>query len=148
MIESYCSNCGAVAGFKRNLGWGTFFGSIVTFGLLLFLIPFYPKRCIKCGSEYNKSESNKPNYNNPLIEQERLYEKSIYGVSPELLVVCPSCNRNTREDVEECLYCHMLLPESILNLRPKELMKICPYCAEEIKSEAIKCKHCGSDLKE
>jgi hypothetical protein len=143
MIESYCPNCDTYSGFKRNLGWGTFFGSIVSLGGLLLLIPFYPKRCIKCGRKYGDFTSGQ--LKRP-PEEIKLYEKNIYGLSKELLVVCPYCNRNTRKDVGECLYCHMFLPEHQLKLHQKELARKCPYCAEEIKHEARKCKHCGSDL--
>jgi TonB family protein len=44
-----CPNCGKLTGFKRALGFGTFFMVILTFGLWLFVIPFYPARCINCG---------------------------------------------------------------------------------------------------
>jgi hypothetical protein len=44
-----CPNCGKLTGFKRALGFGTFFAVIITAGLWLIAIPFYPKRCITCG---------------------------------------------------------------------------------------------------
>jgi hypothetical protein len=33
------------------LGWGTLFAALVTGGIWLLAIPFYPKRCIICGSK-------------------------------------------------------------------------------------------------
>ena len=45
-----CTNCGKQTGHKRALGWGTFFAVILTGGLWLFAIPFYPSRCIVCGN--------------------------------------------------------------------------------------------------
>ena len=45
----FCPNCGKRSGFKRALGFGTFFMVLLTFGLWLFMIPFYPARCINCG---------------------------------------------------------------------------------------------------
>ena len=45
----YCPNCGKRSGFKRALGFGTFFAVLITCGLWLLVIPFYPVRCINCG---------------------------------------------------------------------------------------------------
>jgi len=49
MIFQHCQNCGVSRGFKRHLGWGTFFAVLLTWGVWLFVIPFYPKRCMTCG---------------------------------------------------------------------------------------------------
>jgi len=53
----YCPHCGRETGHKRALGWGTFFAVLLTGGLWLLAIPFYPKRCIICGS---KEKPKKP----------------------------------------------------------------------------------------
>jgi hypothetical protein len=45
----YCPNCGKRAGFKRTLGFGTVLMVLVTCGLWLLVIPFYPVRCMNCG---------------------------------------------------------------------------------------------------
>ena len=45
----HCPNCGKLTGFKRSLGFGTFFMVVLTGGLWLLAIPFYPTRCITCG---------------------------------------------------------------------------------------------------
>jgi hypothetical protein len=50
-----CPNCNKLTGYKRVLGFGTFFAVLLTAGLWLLAIPFYPKRCITCG--LTKSES-------------------------------------------------------------------------------------------
>jgi hypothetical protein len=44
-----CGNCGKDMGFKRNFGIGTLILVLVTGGLWLIAMPFYPKRCIGCG---------------------------------------------------------------------------------------------------
>ena len=44
-----CPNCGKLTGFKRALGFGTFFMVVITGGLWLLAILFYPLRCITCG---------------------------------------------------------------------------------------------------
>lgn len=54
MKTYFCSSCKRETGFKRALGWGTFFACILTGGLWLLTIPFYPKRCIVCGNKYTK----------------------------------------------------------------------------------------------
>jgi hypothetical protein len=45
----YCPNCAKQTGFKRALGFGTFFVALLTAGFWLLAIPFYPVRCINCG---------------------------------------------------------------------------------------------------
>jgi hypothetical protein len=45
----HCTNCDQLTGFKRSLGFGTFFAVLLTAGFWLLVIPFYPVRCIKCG---------------------------------------------------------------------------------------------------
>ncbi len=44
-----CPNCNKLTGYKRALGFGTFFAVALTLGLWLLFLPFYPKRCIGCG---------------------------------------------------------------------------------------------------
>jgi len=45
----FCPNCNKLTGYKRVIGFGTFFAVLLTAGLWLLAIPFYPKRCITCG---------------------------------------------------------------------------------------------------
>jgi hypothetical protein len=45
----FCQNCGGNRGFKRSLGFGTFFMFLLTFGVWILAVPLYPKRCIGCG---------------------------------------------------------------------------------------------------
>ena len=47
----HCSNCGNLTGHKRNLGIGTLIMVLITSGLWLLTIPFYPIRCIVCGNK-------------------------------------------------------------------------------------------------
>jgi hypothetical protein len=51
----FCPNCQKLTGYKRALGVGTFFAVLLTAGIWLFALPFYPKRCITCG--LSKSDS-------------------------------------------------------------------------------------------
>lgn len=50
MRMEQCSNCDKTTGHKRALGWGTLFAVILTAGLWLIAIPFYPTRCVACGA--------------------------------------------------------------------------------------------------
>ena len=45
----HCPNCDRRTGHKRAFGWGTFFAAVITAGLWIFVLPFYPMRCIVCG---------------------------------------------------------------------------------------------------
>jgi hypothetical protein len=55
MEMNFCPNCGKRTGYKRALGFGTFFALLLTAGFWLLALPFYPKRCIACG--LSKTES-------------------------------------------------------------------------------------------
>jgi|GEM_PF-4929379 len=46
-----CENCGKVTGHKRAFGIGTFIACLVTGGIWLVALPFYPIRCMICGNQ-------------------------------------------------------------------------------------------------
>ncbi|MGA8150598.1 MAG: hypothetical protein WB952_06590 [Terriglobales bacterium] len=50
MMMLFCPNCQTRRGFKRSLGFGTFFMVVITCGLWLLIIPLYPVRCMTCGT--------------------------------------------------------------------------------------------------
>jgi len=47
-----CPSCQRNTGFKRALGFGTFFMVLITFGFWILAIPFYPLRCSICGNKH------------------------------------------------------------------------------------------------
>jgi hypothetical protein len=72
------------------LGFGTFFMVLITFGLWLFVIPFYPKRCAVCGCV--RSATN---------IKEGLAQRSpweIIGLVAVLLVILVAVFSNNAED--------------------------------------------------
>lgn len=78
MLFTYCPNCKETRGFKRAIGIGTVIAIILTGGLWLLAIPFYPKRCIVCGLPHTVSkdytESQKPILNS--YPAEPFYKKT------------------------------------------------------------------------
>ena len=50
MRTSYCRSCEQTTGFKRSIGIGTLLGAACTGGISLVATPFYPLRCVRCGS--------------------------------------------------------------------------------------------------
>jgi hypothetical protein len=50
MVSAVCQSCQRLTGYKRALGWGTFFAVVLTAGLWLLLIPFYRRRFVICGT--------------------------------------------------------------------------------------------------
>jgi hypothetical protein len=50
MKDRPCESCARQTGFGRVFGWGTFLGVLLTGGLWLVAMPFYPRRCVVCGS--------------------------------------------------------------------------------------------------
>lgn len=52
MRMAFCESCKQQMGYPRALGWGTFFAILLTLGLWLLVLPFYPLRCIGCGQSW------------------------------------------------------------------------------------------------
>ena len=50
MKTGYCQSCEQATGFKRSIGVGTLLGAACTGGVSLVATPFYPLRCVRCGS--------------------------------------------------------------------------------------------------
>lgn len=57
----YCQNCKKTTAHKRSLGFGTLLAVLITGGIWLIAILFYPQRCIACGSDATaRNASNLP----------------------------------------------------------------------------------------
>ena len=89
MEQYYCPTCKGETGHKRNLGWGTFFGSIFTLGISLFFIPFYPKRCVVCGNDSREM----PFSSNNNVDKR----------------ICPFCAEEIKKDAIKCKHCGSML---------------------------------------
>jgi len=92
MENSYCPNCKKNTGRKRAFGWGTFFGVLITFGLWILALPFYPKRCIICGnsdSEESPPQSPRWTYTCPKCGYKNTLNQKVK------LYVCPQCHQET-----------------------------------------------------
>lgn len=49
MTFKHCSSCQTNTGWKRHFGFGTMVACLITSGAWLLALPFYPKRCMRCG---------------------------------------------------------------------------------------------------
>jgi peroxiredoxin len=67
----YCNNCKENRGFKRHVGWGTYFGGLFTLGISLLFIPFYPLRCIVCGNKLVSTKQNEEGYTNNSVNYKK-----------------------------------------------------------------------------
>jgi hypothetical protein len=59
MRRAYCEDCRAQRPFRRAFGWGTFFAVLVTAGVWLLALPFYPLRCPQCGRALSGAASRR-----------------------------------------------------------------------------------------
>jgi hypothetical protein len=57
MQRAFCSDCGSQRPFRRAFGWGTFFGVLITGGVWLLALPFYPLRCTQCGMTLDEQQA-------------------------------------------------------------------------------------------
>ncbi len=73
----YCPNCGKKIGFKRSLGFGTFFAVLATGGLWLLAIAAYPLRCVGCGGTDVGSQSSEKN-SNEIHKHQTWVEEFVY----------------------------------------------------------------------
>lgn len=92
MESRYCPSCKKVTGFKRALGWGTFFGGVLTGGISLLAIPTYPLRCVVCGSKEGVGGSS--------VDHSTIFEYCSHcdAMIDEKWIHCQSCGGKLRED--------------------------------------------------
>lgn len=50
MCERPCKSCGRITAHKRIFGTGTCLALIFSVGFWTLLMPFYPRRCVICGT--------------------------------------------------------------------------------------------------
>jgi hypothetical protein len=79
----YCPNCAKKTAHKRALGIGTLIAVFLTLGLWVLLIPFYPTRCLQCGS------SGTINWNGLIqdFRQSHRNDKILLGAAAGILIL-------------------------------------------------------------
>jgi Uncharacterised protein family UPF0547 len=111
MEYSYCKNCGKMTGHKRHLGWGTFFGSVVTLGTSLAAVPFYPKRCIICGNE-KEEERQFTITASDLQFDDNDNDEQVRDLDSTATKVCPQCAEEVKAAAKICRFCRYEFPQT------------------------------------
>ena len=125
MKTSYCFTCGKETGFQRKLGFGTFFAVLITGGLWLLSLPFYPKRCNICGNDAQLAGAPVPVTPAPHFDSEKK---------------CPACAEIIKLEALKCRFCGH-------QFDPQEVARQAAAVQEEIVARTAagqrRCPHCG-----
>ncbi len=129
MRNLYCPNCGKDTPHKRELGFGTFFAVLLTFGFWLLIIPLYPRRCSFCKSTPPFLSSVRPDLPPP----------SVTSAPPR---PCPFCAEPIHQAAVKCKHCgSQVVPCHAPSLAHGD--KRCPDCSFMNHSTAQYCAKCG-----
>ena len=80
-----CPKCQRRTGFKRSLGFGTFFAALITLGLWLLVIPLYPLRCLRCGT--TSAEVTRANVRSMFNGNQSVSPRFVFAVLGTVLTV-------------------------------------------------------------
>jgi hypothetical protein len=128
MNTAYCPKCKQETGFQRKLGFGTFFAVLITGGLWLLALPFYPKRCVICGSDSHQDYAPpQPPLTAPVPR-------------PDIQKKCPACAEIINLEAIKCRFCGETFdPEQV----SRQVAAIREEIAAMQSAGRRRCPYCG-----
>lgn len=81
------------------MGFGTFFAVLITAGFWLLAIPFYPKRCVVCGSDLQSRSQNLKIKS----QKDALADDEWAHLTDEK--TCPFCAEKIKMGAKVCRFC-------------------------------------------